>query len=151
MESNQQRVIENLNELVKLCNDGAQGYNNAADGLKNAELKTIFHRLSQQRKGFVEDLKSEIRSMGGEIDDTRDVEGILHNTWVTIKAAITANQTESIIEACKTGEEFAYTKYEEILKDPELPENIKSLLSEQHQLIRGAYTQLEQFEYEFTN
>lgn len=151
MESNQERVIENLNELIKLCNDGAKGYNNAADGIDNKELKTIFHRLSQQRKGFVEDLKSEIRSMGGEIDDSRDVEGILHNTWLSIKAAITANNTESVIEACKTGEEFAYSKYEELLKDTELPENIKSLLSKQHQLIRGAYTQLEQFEHEFTN
>lgn len=151
MESNQERVIENMNELLKLCNDGAQGYNNAAEGVENTELKTIFHRLSQQRKGFAEDLKAEIRSMGGDIDDSRDVEGIVHNTWVKIKAAITANDTESIIEACKTGEEYAFKKYEELLKDNELPENIKNMLSEQHQLIRGAYLQLEQFEHEFTN
>ena len=150
MESNQQRVIDNINELIKICNDGAHGYNNAADAIEIDELETIFRRLSQQRKGFVEDLKNEIRTMGGEVDDTRDVEGVIHNTWVKIKAFITAKDTESIIEACKTGEEYAFKKYEEVLKDSEFPNNIKETLSEQHQLIKGAYTQLEQFEHEFT-
>lgn len=147
MEPNQERIVENINELIKICNDGAHGYNDASDEINQPELETIFGRLSQQRKGFVEDLKAEVRRMGGEIEDTRDVEGYLHNKWLKIKSFITANDTESIIEACKTGEEFAYKKYEEILKDTEMPENLKEILTEQHQLIRGAYNQLE---HEFT-
>lgn len=150
MEPNQERVIENLNELIKICNDGAHGYREASGDVKNPDLKTIFGRLAQQREGFVEDLKSEVRRMGGEIEDSRDVEGYLHNKWLKIKAFITADDTEAIIDACKTGEEFAFKKYEEILKDTEMPDNLKEILTEQHHFIRGAYNQLEQFEYEYT-
>ena len=53
-------VISTLNGLIETCRDGQNGFQTAAEGVTNSELKTLFHGYAQQRAQFVGDLQTEV-------------------------------------------------------------------------------------------
>ena len=90
------KVKENLEHIIEICEDGSKGYETAANNVDNIELKTIFNRLSQQRKLFVEELKNEARIQGMDLSDSGSVKGFFHRTWLSTKATFSFNNEESI-------------------------------------------------------
>lgn len=142
----QQEQIEVLTILTQYCNDGYNGYSEIAEKTNNAELTTIFYRLSQQRKLFAEELNTEIIALGGDRIDTGSMEGNLHQLWIKIKALFTLNNISGIIETAKTGEEFIQERYAENLSNKDIPSFVREKLIQQHSMINGAFLQLEEFE-----
>ena len=142
------KVKENLEHIIEICEDGSKGYETAANNVDYIELKTIFNRLSQQRKLFVEELKNEARIQGMDLSDSGSVKGFFHRTWLSTKATFSFNNEESVIESSLTGEEKAVEVYEENLTY-EIPQNIRTMLEEQMQMIKGSIHQLNQFKSEF--
>lgn len=151
MTNQHEQVIKTLKQLIKLCSDGNKGYKEAADQIENDEIRTILYRLSQQRALFEAELKTEVRNLGGTVDDEGpdDTEGTflgnLHRKWIDLKDKLSSKEYEAILEECKRGDKAAYEAYEEALKE-NLPEYIKEILTNQHHLIKGAYMQLEEFQ-----
>lgn len=151
MTNQHEQVVKTLNQLIKLCNDGNRGYKEAAEQIENDEIRTILYRLSQQRALFEAELKNEVRNLGGDVEDRGPDEsegtllGNLHRKWIDIKDKLTSKDYEAILEECKRGDKTAYEAYEEALKE-NLPEFIKEMLVSQLHLIKGAYTQLQEFQ-----
>jgi uncharacterized protein (TIGR02284 family) len=148
MKTIQEEQTSILIALAKYCNDGYSGYSEIAEKTTNNELKTIFNRLSQQRKLFAEELNSEILALGGERIESGSTEGNLHHLWLNIKALFTSNDLQGLIEAAKTGEEFIEERYAENITNEKLPSFLREKLIKQHSLIVGAYSQLTEFEAE---
>lgn len=151
MTNQHEQVVKTLNQLIKLCNDGNRGYKEAAEQIENEEISTILYRLSQQRALFEAELKNEVRNLGGSTEDRGPDEsegtllGNLHRKWIDLKEKLTSKEYEAVLEECKRGDKNAYEAYEEALK-ANLPEYIKEMLVNQLHLIKGAYTQLEEFQ-----
>lgn len=141
-------VKENLENIIEICEDGRKGYESAASHVDNIELKTIFNRLSQQRKLFIEELKNEARILGIGLSETSSLKGFFHRTWLSTKATFSFNNEESVIESSLTGEEKAVEVYKENL-NYEIPQNLKTMLEEQMRMIKGSIHQLNQFKSEF--
>jgi uncharacterized protein (TIGR02284 family) len=137
--------INVLNGLVEICRDGNRGYKAASDHIEHDELKTVLYRLAQQRALFEEEIKNEIRVLGGTPNEFGTLTGDVHRTWLDVKAMFKGNDTRSILESCKTGDSAAVEAYEKALKAP-LPEYIKEMLMNQFKLIKGAIVQLNEFE-----
>lgn len=150
MNNQHEQVIKTLNRLIKLCNDGNKGYKNSADQIEDEEIRTILYRLSQQRALFEAELKAEVRNLGGTVEDSGPDEGEgtllgnLHRKWIDLKDKLSSKEYAAVLEECKRGDKIAFEAYEEALKE-NLPEYIKEILTNQHQLIKGAYMQLEEF------
>jgi uncharacterized protein (TIGR02284 family) len=151
MTDQHEHVIKTLNRLIKLCDDGNKGYKNAADQIENEEIRTILYRLSQQRALFEAELKNEVRNLGGTTDDSGPDEaqgtllGNLHRKWIDLKEKLSSKEYEAVLEECKRGDKIAFEAYQEALKE-NLPAYIKEILTSQHHLIKGAYTQLQEFQ-----
>jgi uncharacterized protein (TIGR02284 family) len=144
--NNQEESINTLNELIEVCHHSNEGYKMAANHIHANEVKTILYRLSQQRALFEAELKEDLRELGADIDETpQSFEGTLRKAWANLKAKVSQSDAKSIIEHCKTNEEYTIGKYEEALKK-DLPEYIKEHVNGQFQLIKGAYLQLNEFE-----
>ena len=143
-----EEVKKNLEHILEICEDGSKGYETAANNVDNIELKTIFNRLSQQRKLFAEELKNEARIQGMDLSDSGSVKGFFHRTWLSTKATFSFNNEESVIESSLTGEEKAVEVYEENLTY-EIPQNLKTMLEDQMRMIKGSIHQLNQFKSEF--
>ncbi|MDO1447269.1 PA2169 family four-helix-bundle protein [Rhodocytophaga aerolata] len=150
MTNQHEKAIATLNRLIEVCQDGDRGYKNAAEHIEHDEIKTVLYRLSQQRALFQAELKDEVRKLGGNPDESPAEEegtilGNIHRAWINVKEKLTKNDFDAILEECKRGDKAASLAYEAALKE-NLPEYIKEILIGQHHLIKGAVTQLHDFQ-----
>ena len=94
MDRNQ--TIDVLNGLIETDRDGQEGFQEAADNVQNADLKTFFADASLERARFVGELQQEVRALGGDPADTCSTAGALHRVWIDIKGTLTGRDDGSI-------------------------------------------------------
>lgn len=140
----EQKAIKNV---LDICHDGVKGYERAAEEIGNDEFRTIFHRLAQQRKLFIEELKNDMRDRGAQLEDTGTVKGYFHRNWLDIKGTFSSKEDAAVIKEARTGEKEALDVYDKTLNS-EVPAYIKDRLQKQRRLIAGAIVQLNEFERE---
>ncbi len=138
---NNDNAISTLNNLIETCKDGENGFRTAADGVKNAELKTLFTTYSQQRAKFAAELQGEVRGLGGDPEKTGSVAASLHRGWIDIKSAVTGEDEAAVIAECERGEDSAKANYEEAMKET-LPANIKSTIERQYGQVKEAHDRI---------
>ena len=125
------KLIGQLNHLISIAKDGAQGYENAAKDVKDVALQQMFREYSSQRSRYAEELRNEVDDLGGSPDDSGGPLGALHRTWMDIKSAITSGSRDAILKACITGEEAAVKAYTEVKEEPDLAVSTKEMISSQ--------------------
>ena len=64
-----EKISDNLNALLEKTYDAEKGFHTAAENTEHAGLKRYFERKSKERYNFGHELKSEITSFGGDIDN----------------------------------------------------------------------------------
>jgi uncharacterized protein (TIGR02284 family) len=138
-------VISTLNNLIETCRDGQNGFQSAADGVKNPELKSLFYSYSQQRAKFVGELQDEVRRLGGDPETTGSVAATLHRGWIDIKSAVTGGDEGSIISECERGEDSAVSNYRDAL-DKDLPANVRSIVERQFSQVKEAHDRIRSLE-----
>ena len=111
------KEIEQLNELIKIANDGKCGYENAAKDVNDATLKELFTQYSNERASMIVELKNEVLNLGGNPEAGGDTVGVLHRTWMDIKSTVTGGNPVEVLQTCITGEEAAVKAYNDILND----------------------------------
>jgi len=143
------KVIATLNHLIEICKDGQKGYQTAADCIKNLDLKKLFESYSHQREGFVNELQSEVRRLGGDPETKGSLAGVLWRGWTNLKALVTGGDENAIITECERAEDSAKSNYEAALKES-LPEGVHGLVERQlcgvqeaHDRIRALATVVE--------
>src|SRR5690349_6938929 len=68
-------VISTLNNLIETCKDGQEGFKDAAEAVKDGELKTLFFEYSQQRAQFSAVLMELVRELGGDPTESGSAAG----------------------------------------------------------------------------
>ncbi len=136
------KLKEAFQEIINICEDGVKGYETASKNIKAEEFKTLFLRLSQQRKGFIEDLKNEALRLGIELDASGTVRGFFHRTWLATKATFSSETNEKVIDEALTGEKEALDVYDDVLRKPEVPEFLVEKMKDQQNLIKVSIQQL---------
>ncbi len=133
------------NDLVEINKTGAKGYQEAAEGVTNPQLKSELSRLSQQRAQFASELTQRASQYGINTESTGTVEGALtnaaatvHRGWINLKSAITGQDDSAILGECETGDAVALEAYETALKASNLPTEAKSILEQQHSQVLQA-------------
>jgi len=53
-----------INNLIETLKDGEKGFKEAADAVKDAQLKSLFQQYSQQRHRFASELQAQALSLG---------------------------------------------------------------------------------------
>lgn len=117
MENNNKKLIDKLNHLIAIANDGKYGYKTAAEEVEDVTLKQLFIQYSAERETYAEELKSRVASFGNSFQKGGGPLGALHRTWIDIKSTLTSGDREAILKACITGEEAAVKAYREALDE----------------------------------
>jgi|SRR5215213_8809403 len=146
MATDNDNAISTLNNLIETCKDGQNGFQAAADGVKNNDLKTLFHTYSQQRGEFAGELASEVRRLGGDAEKTGSIAASLHRGWIDIKSAVTGEDENAVISECERGEDSAVRNYEDALRDEDLPADIRSIVERQFAQVREAHNRIRSLE-----
>ena len=138
-------IITCLNDLIETCKDGQQGFVEAAEAVKDVELRTLFNVYSQQRARFAGELQNEVLRHGGDPAKSGHVSAKLHRGWMNLKSAITSNSDASIIAECERGEDSAVANYEDALKK-HLPSDLEALVLHQFREVQDAHKCIREME-----
>jgi uncharacterized protein (TIGR02284 family) len=135
----QNDVIDGLIETLK---DGQEGFKQAAEGVSNPQLKSLFRDYSQQRSRFATALQSEARRQGETDPETSSsATGALHRGWINLKSAITGGDEHAILAECERGEDSAVEQYKKALEDGLTP-IAQELVSRQFAEVKAAHDRI---------
>jgi uncharacterized protein (TIGR02284 family) len=134
-------VITTLNNIIETCKDGQEGFQQAAEGVKDSSLKSLFYEYSQQRSQFVGELQGLVRELGGDPETSSSIAGALHRGWINIKSAVTGQDDAAILNECERGEDIAKSVYKDALA-ADLPSNAASVVQEQATAVQQAHDRI---------
>ena len=138
-------TISVLNNLIETCKDGQNGFQTAAEGVKNSELKTLFNKYSQQRAQFAAELQGEVRRLGGDPEKAGSVVATLHRGWINIKSAVTGDDESAVLAECERGEDSAVSNYQDALK-ANLPADVQAVVQRQFTQVKEAHDRIRSLE-----
>jgi uncharacterized protein (TIGR02284 family) len=92
---------------------------------------------SRSRAQFVGELQPEVRSLGGDPENTGSAAGALHRGWIDLKSALGGGD-HAILAATKTGEDYAVKEYKRAL-DETLPAPVRDIVGRQFQSVKQVH------------
>lgn len=131
-------VISTLNGLIETNKDGQDGFKQAAEGVNNSDLKSLFYEYAQQRSQFTGELQTAVRELGGDPENSGSVSGALHRGWINIKSAVTGQDDQAILNEAERGEDAAKKAYKDAL-ETELPANVRAVVEKQASAVQQAH------------
>ena len=139
-----EKAIDTLNDLIQTLRDGQEGFNEAADNVKNPDLKSFFHQAAGERTQFISELSLEVRRLGGDPEKTGSATGAIHRAWMDIKGTLTGKDDHSILSECERGEDSALSAYGEAINSGNLPDNILAIVQRQFTAIQQTHDRVKQ-------
>ncbi len=135
----QNDMIGVAEKLIETCRDGQKGYQDAAEHVKRADLKSYFERQSAERGTFAEELQAELSSLGKpEKKESGSVSAALHRAWIDTKANLGAGD-KAILDSVEQGEDAAKEAYEQALVGPTLDGNLATIVLRQAESVKTAH------------
>ncbi|MGY4490446.1 PA2169 family four-helix-bundle protein [Pseudomonas sp. TE3610] len=141
MSNPNKEVISVLNDLIQTSKDGQEGFKTCAEDIKNAELKALFVKRSQECAAAAVELQAEVHALGGEPEDSTSVAGDLHRRWVDVKSVFTGKDEEAVLNEAERGEDHAIKAYKEALAKP-LPANVYAIVERQFHGVQRNHDQV---------
>jgi uncharacterized protein (TIGR02284 family) len=137
------QTIGILNDLIETCRDGQEGFKEAAENSKSPDLKTFFNERSQERARCVGELQQQVRSLGGDPENSGSTAGAMHRVWIDIKGTLTGKDDHSILNEAERGEDSAVKAFEEALNEA-LPANVRTVLEREYRVVKNAHDRVKQ-------
>jgi uncharacterized protein (TIGR02284 family) len=139
--------ISVLNTLIATTIDSITGYEDSATNLDNERLREIFRQRANERQQVVEDLRSEVRRLGGEPEEGGTFLGKAHQRFEDLKAAITGRDEKAIINEVERGEDYIKEKFEAALNGQELTAESRAVLERAYQSVRSGHDQISRLKH----
>jgi len=130
--------ISALNHLIETCRDGEMGFWSAAEHVEDEGLKWMFRSVARKRGQFAEEIKEEIRRLGGAAEEGGSVAGSAHRGWMDFMGTVRGYGDATIIAETERGEQRAVRAYEETLEES-LPPSTESIVKNQYVDVKKTY------------
>ena len=109
-------TIDTLQDLLSINIDSQKGFLEAAEHVKDAQLKQLFTEFAQRRAHNAAELRQTITSAGSEPHAGGSVTGTLHRWWIDAKQALTGADPSSVLSEAERGEDSIKNTYEQALQ-----------------------------------
>ena len=113
MSTTNKDVIDILNDLIEYSKDGAKGFRESADDVKDTQLKSFFTTRAAECEKAASELQAEVRRLGGDPETSTSVTADLHRGWVNFKSMLTGKDEKSVLEEVERGEDYALKAYKD--------------------------------------
>lgn len=141
-------LTETLNDLIRINNDRVNGYEKAADEIRDTDidLRGIFAKMANDSRDHVRELSNTVVKLGGEPATDTTISGKIYRTWMDVKAAFANKERLSVLEACEYGEDAAQKAYEAALKsDAEMSAEVRQLIMDQKASLKNAHDMIRKY------
>jgi len=144
---NHSEEISTLNTLIATTIDSITGYENSAKDIDNQRFAEIFRERANERQQVVEQLRAEVRRLGGNPEDDGSFMGKTHQRFEDMKAAITGQDEKAIINEVERGEDYLKEKFETALNSDTLSGESRSVVERCYQSVRSGHDQMSQLKH----
>lgn len=133
-----------LQRLYRILQDGQKGYTEAAEHVKSPDLKVLFEKIAFERQVLATQMGSKMAEFGYDPDGHEDALGALHRGWMSLKASMTSNTDQNILESCRNGDQAALDAFDDVLQGEILYDTeLKSFLMEPRLKINETFVDLD--------
>lgn len=148
-EESTEKVIEVLNDLIRINNDRIAGYEKAATEIKDsfdAEVKTVFFQMAEESRGYRSGLIDAVTRLGGEFTTDTTASGKIYRAWMDVKATFSGDDVLAALQSCEFGEDAALKAYKEALEEEvDWPVGILALLEAQRDSLRASHNRIKRY------
>lgn len=142
METLNKEITDTINNLIEINNDRLEGYGVAIKETKEADLKVLFNDMLSTSRKHKEELIAIVNKYGGEVEEGTTTSGKLYRAWMDIKVALTDKDRKAILNSCEFGEDVALQTYDLVLKEEDLPSDIRSLVEKQKATLKADHDKI---------
>ncbi len=142
METLTKNVTTALNDLIEINNDRIDGYNTAAQEVKDADLKKLFNELSSQSRKFKDELVQLVSKNNGNVERGTTTSGKMYRVWMDIKSALTGKDRKAILSSCEFGEDAALGTYDKFLNETDITSEVKTLAEKHRTELKASHDKI---------
>ena len=139
--------ISTLNTLIATTIDSITGYEDSAENIHDERLREIFRTRADERQRVVEELRGEVRRLGGDPEDGGSFMGKAHQRFEDLKAAVTGRDEKAIINEVERGEDYLKEKWQAALQSGDLKGESHDLVERCYQSVKAGHDQISQLKH----
>ena len=140
--------ITTLNTLTTTLIDSVTGFEDAAANIEgSSRLQQLFRERGSERRQIVEELRAEVRRLGGNPEDDGSFLGKTHQRFLDLKAAVTGRDEQAIINEVERGEDYLKEKFETALESGNLSGETRQVVERAYQSVRSGHDQVSQLKH----
>jgi uncharacterized protein (TIGR02284 family) len=140
--------ITTLNTLTATLLDSVNGYRDAASNSDSDQFKALFLANADERSRVVEELRAEVRRLGGEPEDDQSTLGVLHQRWLDLKAAVTGRDNKAIINEVERGEDYLKGKFSAALNSDHLSGECRAVVERAYRSVLKGHDQVSSIKHD---
>ena len=134
--------ITTLNTLTTTLIDSVNGYRDAAENSESGRFQELFRTNADERSRVVEELRAEVRRLGGDPEDDASTLGQMHQRWLDLKAAVTGHDDKAIINEVERGEDYLKGKFTAALESGHLAGDSRAAVERAYQSVLKGHDQM---------
>ena len=142
-------AISTLNTLIATTIDSVTGYEDSAQNIHDERLREVFRSRADERQQVVDQLRGEVRRLGGDPEEGGSFLGKAHQRFEDLKAAITGRDEKAIINEVERGEDYLKEKWQAALQSGNLHGETHDLVERCYQSVKQGHDQISQFKHAF--
>lgn len=137
-----EHVLDKLQYLLGTLRDGEKGFADAADHATDSGLKSLFSERSAQRAQMAGEVEAHITRLGDKPREHGSVGAALHRAWINVRDALTGRDDAAVVAEVERGEDVAVENYQDVLKETDLPADIRSFVEGQFAKVKASHDQM---------
>jgi uncharacterized protein (TIGR02284 family) len=140
-------TISTLNTLIATTIDSITGYEDSAQNIDSERLREMFRQRADERQRVVEELRSEVRRLGGDPEEGGSFMGKAHQRFEDLKAAVTGRDEKAIINEVERGEDYLKEKFQAALQSGDLKGESHDIVERCYQSVKSGHDQISQLKH----
>jgi uncharacterized protein (TIGR02284 family) len=136
-----------LNTLLATLTDSINGYRDSAENIGDGNFKQLFLDSAEERSRVAEDLRAEVRRLGGDPNDDGSVMGKTHQVFLDLKAAVTGRDDKAIINEVERGEDYLKEKFEAALQGDKLTGETRDIVERAFTSVRRGHDRVAEIKH----
>ena len=136
-----------LNTLLATLTDSINGYRDSAENIEDGNFKQLFLDSAEERSRVAEDLRAEVRRLGGDPNDDGSVMGKTHQVFLDLKAAVTGRDDKAIINEVERGEDYLKEKFEAALQSDKLTGETRDIVERAFTSVRRGHDRIAEIKH----